>query len=142
MPGPVAKRSDQRRRKNKPSGPELVTAEAAPVFTPPPADESWHPLMRDWYDSLFTSGQAVFYEPSDVETARLAASIMSQEIEGGSVRAAVWKEFNATAIRLMTTEGDRRRLRVELQRGPKGVADEEADEVMDNYRELFGPSSS
>ena len=82
-----------------------------------------------------------FYEPSDWEMARLAAHVMSQELNSGeAVKAATLKEFQAMANNLMTTEGARRRLRVELQRGPRAVEDRESDEVMDTYRGMFDPS--
>lgn len=139
MKGPIPKRSDQRRRQGS-SGPELKTAPAAPVYEPPRAEESWHPLMQEWYRSLGTSGQSVFMEPSDWATARIAAFTMSQELAGGAVSASMLREFMAVANQLMTTEGARRRLRVELQRGPRAVEDRESDEVMDTYRGMFDPS--
>lgn len=138
MKGPVPKRSDQKRHRVKSQGPELKTAPAAPVFTPPPAEKSWHPLMQEWYESLIVSGQSAFFEPSDWATARLAAFSMSQELNSGEVRAAMLREFMAIANNLMTTEGARRRLRVELQRGPQSVEDDESVSVMAGYKEMFG----
>ena len=139
MPGPVGKRSDQRRRRNKPDGPQLVVAPAAAEVVAPEPSEAWHPLMVDWYRSLMNSGQSSFYEPSDWEMARLAAHVMSQELNSGEpVKAATLKEFQAMANNLMTTEGARRRLRVELQRGPQSVEDDESVSVMADYKEMFG----
>lgn len=140
MKGPVPKRSDQKRHRVKSQGPVLKTAPASPVFDPPPAEESWHPLMREWYRSLGESGQSAFMEPSDWATARIAAFALSQELAGGSVSAAMLREFMAVASQLMTTEGARRRLRVELQRGPQVVEDREAEDVMKAYRGLLDPS--
>lgn len=138
MAGPVGKRSDQRRRRNKPEGPQLVVAPAAPAVTVPEPSEAWHPLMVDWYRSLMSSGQSAFYEPSDWEMARLAAHVMSQELNSGeAVKAATLKEFQAIANNLMTTEGARRKLRVELQRGPQVVKDDESGSVMAGYKEMF-----
>lgn len=138
MPGPVGKRSDQRRRRNKPEGAQLSVAPAAPEVEVPEPSEAWHPLMVDWYRSLINSGQSSFYEPSDWQMARLAAHIMSQELNSGElVKAATVKEFQAIANNLMTTEGARRKLRVELQRGPQSVVEDESVSVMADYKEMF-----
>lgn len=138
MPGPVGKRSDQRRRRNKPEGAQLSVAPAAPEVEVPEPSDSWHPLMVDWYRSLINSGQSSFYEPSDWQMARLAAHIMSQELNSGElVKAATVKEFQAIANNLMTTEGARRKLRVELQRGPQSVVEDESVSVMADYKEMF-----
>lgn len=143
MPGPPPKRSDQRRRRNKPdeSQPKLtVVKDDAPRPAPkaPRVSPSWHPLMKDWFRSLKTSGQARFYEPSDWQTARLLAEVMSQELNSGEgVKASMLGEFNRAAASLMTTEGERRRLRVELQAAEAGPVDDEASSVMSQYKEMF-----
>jgi hypothetical protein len=46
--GPIPKRSDQRRRTNKPKpSQEIVTLQAARVVEIPDADPSWHPVARN-----------------------------------------------------------------------------------------------
>ncbi|WP_443043724.1 phage terminase small subunit [Streptomyces sp. GS7] len=76
MPGPVPKRSDQRRRRNEPDGPALVKAEAGKAPTVPRADGSWHPIAKQWFQSLKDSGQAQFYEQSDWLAAGLSTSVV------------------------------------------------------------------
>ena len=143
MPGPPPKRSDQRRRRNKPdeSQPNLTVVKddaPRPVVKAPRVPPSWHPLMKDWFRSLKQSGQARFYEPSDWQTARLLAEVMSQELNNGEgVKASMLAEFNRAAASLMTTEGERRRLRVELQAADGAVVDDESSSVMSHYKELF-----
>ncbi|MFR9906878.1 hypothetical protein ACL1I6_12465 [Corynebacterium striatum] len=84
------------------------------------------------------SGQAVFYEPSDWQTARLLAEVMSQALNSGEpVKASTLAEFNRGAAALMTTEGERRRLRVELQAAESGAKDEETTSVLASYKEMF-----
>ena len=92
--------------------------------------------MKDWFRSLKESGQSQFYEASDWQTARLLAEIMSQELNSGEpVKAAMLGEFNRAAASLMTTEGERRRLRVELQ-APQAQEDGgKVVSIMDRYRE-------
>lgn len=143
MPGPPPKRSDQRRRRNKPdeNQPKLTVVKDSsprPVVKAPRVSPSWHPLMKDWFRSLKQSGQARFYEPSDWQTARLLAEVMSQELNNGEgVKASMLSEFNRAAASLMTTEGERRRLRVELQAADGAVVDDESSSVMSHYKEMF-----
>lgn len=137
MPGPIPKRSDQRRRRNKPPGPDLVKPQGGVSVRVPRVSSSWHPLMKDWFRSLKDSGQAAFYEPSDWQTARLLAEVLSQELNRGEpLRAAMLAEFNRAAASLMTTEGERRRLRIELQREMETDVEVDATvSMMDRYRE-------
>lgn len=143
MPGPPPKRSDQRRRRNKPdeNQPTLTVVKDSalrPVVKAPRVSPSWHPLMKDWFRSLKQSGQSRFYEPSDWQTARLLAEVMSQELNNGEgVKASMLSEFNRAAASLMTTEGERRRLRVELQAAEAGAVDDESSSVMSHYKEMF-----
>lgn len=137
MPGPPPKREDQRRRRNKnPDGLTTVTAAGGKRPKLPRVSPGWHPLMKDWFRSLKESGQSQFYEASDWQTARLLAEIMSQELNSGEpVKAAMLGEFNRAAASLMTTEGERRRLRVELQ-APQAQEDGgKVVSIMDRYRE-------
>lgn len=137
MPGPPPKREDQRRRRNKnPDGLATVTAAGGKRPQLPRVSPGWHPLMKDWFRSLKESGQSQFYEASDWQTARLLAEIMSQELNSGEpVKAAMLGEFNRAAASLMTTEGERRRLRVELQ-APQAQEDGgKVVSIMDRYRE-------
>ncbi|HET6916604.1 MAG TPA: hypothetical protein VFH56_10995 [Acidimicrobiales bacterium] len=139
--GPVPKRSDQRRRRNKVEGgtPDKV-AGGAGVQMPAP-DESWQPMARDWYVSLAASGQSVFFEASDWQQARVAAEMLHRMLEartkGGSpaVNGQALSAWLSMTTTLMVTEGDRRRLRIELQRGEVVDADEDASvTALDAYR--------
>ncbi len=127
MPGPVPKRSDQRRRQNLPEpGRELrKVTETGPVRVPA-ASKDWHPVAARWYRSLKQSGQARYYEPSDWAYAYLVAEMMSAGLEkgwgqtplgtGSGVQAQV--VLGAMAP-LLVTEADRRRARVEIEREDK-----------------------
>lgn len=97
-----------------------------------PAVENWHPVAKTWYESLAKSGQRIYYQPSDWATAYLLAESISRDLkpqfvgvneESGEViyeaiplkgasLAAYLKGFSS----LMATEGDRRRLQLELER--------------------------
>lgn len=108
----------------------------------PVADESWEPLTKSYWDSFQASGQAIFYEPSDWMTAYMLMEMLDRWLkpqdvrvgedrpaqqEGGEVNylfeakilAIPGATLNAILkgmTALMATEGDRRRLRIELER--------------------------
>lgn len=119
--GPIPKRSEERRRRNKPDVPsETVTvAGTVPV---PATDPTWHPIARDWYDSLGPSGQGKFYEPSDWATAQYAAELMSRLLNQDDVSAALVSGLNSLLSALLVTEGARRRVGIEIDRKPKKPA--------------------
>lgn len=138
--GPVNKRSDQLRRKNIPDTP-VDTAPGAVNVKVPAADEEWHPIARQWYESLEPSGQSVFYEPSDWATAYLIAESISRDLnpqfvavtEQGEVikeripmKGASLTAYLRAMTALMATEGDRRRARLELERAAAVDEDEAA----------------
>lgn len=139
--GPVPNRSNQRRRVNAPEIP-IDEAPASEDVEQLPADSDWHPIALAWYESLAKSGQAIFYEPSDWATAYLVAESLSRDLKPqyvgvtygndsspifeeipikGASLAAYLKAFG----NLLTTEGDRRRMRIELARA-QGDADADA----------------
>lgn len=141
MPGPTPKRSEERRRRNK-EGVEVQKVDIAQLAAAdveiPVADQDWHPVAHGWYESLKKSGQAIFYEPSDWMTAYVLAETLSRELDPqpmtvteedddgnehqifkmvklpikGATLTALLKGMTA----LMITEGDRRRLKIELER--------------------------
>lgn len=147
--GPVPKRSDQRRRKNKVAEPDKVALPAVPVGVPP-ADEGWHPIARAWFESLEASGQSRFYEPSDWQTAFLLAESMSRELkpqfvglnqESGEpvfakvpIKGTSLSSMLKAMTSLLVTEGDRRRARLELERGAAGAPASEGVADLDDYR--------
>lgn len=122
--GPIPKRSDERRRRNKPEGASVTSAPANVVVSAPDADESWHEIARDWFRSLAESGQAVFYQPSDWQTARVWAELLSRQLASGRPSSQMVAAWAAGATELLTTEGARRRARIELE-----VPSEDEDEA-------------
>lgn len=135
----VPKRSDQRRRRNKPDV-EIQTAEARPsVKRGPDLElEDVHPLAASWYESLRTSGQLIFFEDSDWAQARIWTDLLSRQLGKGSPSAMMIAAWSSAATELLTTEGARRRLRIELERAKPADADEDAAvAMMDEYRSRF-----
>lgn len=143
--GPVGKRDEERRRRNK-DGVETTTVDIAELTNLeviiPVADPDWEELTISYWESFSRSGQAIFYEPSDWMTAYMLMEVLDrwlkpQDIrvgeyrpgaqEGGEVEYTFEKKIvpipgNVLSsilkglTSLMATEGDRRRLSVELER--------------------------
>jgi len=139
------KRSDQRIRRNKdPEGIAVAKAPGAAVVKPPRVSPKWRPMVKDWFRSLKESGQAQFFEPTDWQMARLAAEQMNMllveaEESGQAIRATAFESLWAAMGDLLTTEGARRKVKVELQRG-SAVEDPDRSEVvsiMDDYRNML-----
>lgn len=139
MPGPVPKRSDQRRRRNKPEGAELVQAPAGPAPKMPPPAERWSEIARDWYVSLGESGQSQFYEASDWQYARLVAEAIDRAFGPGRFSAQAFQAVMAAQTDLLVSEGARRRARVELERGKSEVKPASISALAD-YRKAAGGS--
>ncbi|HEX7164372.1 MAG TPA: hypothetical protein VF223_24405 [Trebonia sp.] len=140
--GPIPKRSEERmgHRSKQESDSHTRAPSGPPADVPdlPEPDERWHPIATDWYLSLRESGQAAFYQPSDWAVARYVAELMSRGLSSdrppnGQYVAAL----NSAMSSLLTTEGDRRRARIELERkepGPKLAA----VKPLDAYRDIAG----
>jgi hypothetical protein len=114
--GPVPKRSTQRRRTNKPEIPIVAAPAAVVVSDAPAADDSWHSLAAEWFNSLAGSGQAQFFEPSDWAQAKVWAYLLSVELFKDKPSAMMIAAWASGAAELLTTEGARRRMRIELER--------------------------
>ena len=99
-------------------------------------DDGWHPLAREWYRSLASSGQSQFYEASDWATAKVLAELLSKALQSGKVMAALVERWQVGATELLTTEGARRRARIELEREADDDGAQEAGDVseLDEYR--------
>lgn len=126
MPGPVPKRSEQRRRVNKPEGVQVVHASAGAPITWPPAPDGWHERVVELYESLQVSGQAAFYQQSDVATARLVLDGLSTTMSSGKINGQLWTGALSALGNLLVTEGDRRRARIELERAAGDDPEEDA----------------
>lgn len=155
MPGPVPKRSSQRRRRNKV---DIDNAAGALIVRQPAANRKWHSVARRWYEALARSGQATYYEPSDWATAYLIAESMSRDLneqfvgftEDGEVirevlplKGASLTAYLRAMSNLLVTEGDRRRLHLELDRPGAGEGEEDGADVSElaDYRRRLDRSS-
>lgn len=111
----------------------------------PHGDGAWHPNAKRLYDSLRTSGQADFYQNSDWAYAYFLCDEISAYLNAtGRGRSAVMFASLLTGIdKLLATEADRRKARIELQAPPE-ESTPAAVVAIDSYRNQLGgvPASS
>lgn len=160
MPGPVPKKKAERRRRNKTEvETEVVNVDellVGEVEIPVP-DEEWHAIARQLYDSVMRSGQVIWMEPSDWSALYLICESISRDLnpqvvgvteEGEVVRAEIplkgasLSGYLKAMASLMMLEGDRRRLRIELERKKRLDAAAEGEtnvvDIVSKRAELFG----
>lgn len=113
-----------------------------PTYDAPPANPDWHWIAADWYSALVDSAQSHFYQPSDWATAVILAESLSKEFKRADdpeskkgLSPMMLQVFMAEAGNLLTTEGQRRRLRLELIKAEKSNDDSaEVLSIMDGYK--------
>lgn len=139
--GPVPKRSTQKHgHRTKAELGQVERLEVVGLVEPPAARDGWHPVARDWFEALKASAQSRWYEPSDWATAMVIAESMSREFSPrpkvtptGIVvevteppTGAAMSAWLRAMSSLLVTEGDRRRMRIELERVAGVDPEEEA----------------
>lgn len=129
--GPAPKRASQRRRQNKT---EPVTQAVSDGAIHGPALEGEHSdQARRFWEALRRSGQAQFYEASDWAVADILLLAIDAFVARPS--AMMLASLNSAMSNLLVTEGDRRRVRLELDRAPvKTPADGSDVAELDEYR--------
>lgn len=137
--GPFSKRQEAQaghRTKAEKAEVEKLVVEGEQAEQPSPS-EQWHPIAKDWYDSLARSGQSKYMEPSDWQAARFVAEVMTralaQETLNARALAVVWSAMND----LLTTEGSRRRVRLEIDRRTPAQPHPDVPNIAD-YRDITG----
>jgi hypothetical protein len=142
IPGPPPKKDAERRRRNKtPESSGSLSSIPAEVVNIdellvgeveiPLPDEEWHDIAIMIYESVMKSGQVIWMEPSDWAALYLMCESISRDLnpqvvgitEDGDVvkdsiplKGASLSSYLKGFAALMMTEGDRRRLRIELER--------------------------
>lgn len=153
--GPVPKRTGQKLGHRAKSEAEAVDrSPGADLVSVPDGDKEWHPVALAWFESLKVSGQSRWYEPSDWAAAVLVAESISRDLkpqfvgfaftekdqqepvyESIPLKGASLAAYLKAMSNLLTTEGDRRRAALELQRRVSVDEDEAAAVAsLDAYR--------
>lgn len=142
MPGPVPNRSEDlarpRERKGKDQVP--VTQGVMRDVKWPRPDPEWHKIARDLYLACKASGQADFYQQSDVALLYSLCDDLSFVKNQGARRSAeMLKGIYAALTTLLVAEGDRRRVRIELQ-APEEESEPAAVLAIADYKKDLGLS--
>ncbi|MFC0622829.1 phage terminase small subunit [Kribbella deserti] len=116
MPGPIPNRENDlaRPRHRKGSDQTPVTKGRLRPTQAPDADPAWHPIATRLFESLSTSGQADFYQDSDWAFAYSLCDDLSYYKSGNKRSGQMLQAILSAMDRLLVTEADRRRVRIEL----------------------------
>src|ERR1035441_9858973 len=133
--GPIPKRSNTLRRTNKENEPDRVPDK--PTESPYPAADNWTPIVKQVWNSLPQSGMSRYYTAADwafgytvcdaLNTASTAVILATGSVSVHSMLACL-----TSLGRLGITEGDRRRLRIELQ--AEAAQNDPKIAILANYR--------
>lgn len=118
-PGPVPERKSN--LSGHRSRDELDGETVSRVFIPtkvrqPKWDEKWHPIAIRLYRATLESGQCKWYEPSDYALLFFACDEISHYMDSGRT-AMKLQVINQMLTNLLITEGERRRVQMEIDRG-------------------------
>lgn len=136
--GPVPKRSESRQRRNTPES-TITKAVGAERVTIPPANRDWHPIAKRLWNSMKESGQSKFYEPSDWALAYSLMDDLSYYKNASKRSGQMLASIMASMSSLLLTEGDRRRVQMELSRPTQEQLESEGVTEMNAWREKLMP---
>ena len=133
--GPTPKRASERTRNNKTGedGLEIKKGVAQPyTWTDPSFD--WEKPIQRYYMSFQKSGMAAYLQQTDVEQLWLACEFLDRQFKSGRPSAMLVGEAMKMTDGLGATEGERRRIKIELD-APK-ESDEDATVIaMDSAKD-------
>lgn len=147
--GPVPNRStdlSRERDANRGDRPEITKGTLRPV-TIPEADPDWHPIAHMLWEGLIESGQSDWYQQSDwafayslmEDLTRYKEPLVNQKTgeeyfkRSGQMLQTIYSAME----RLLVTEGDRRRARIELS-APDDSDEEAAVLTLADYTDMLG----
>jgi hypothetical protein len=141
MPGPIPDREanlarPRARKGAEQSGLPLTKGVAFPTEVPEP-DENWHKIARLIWDGAVSSGQSLYYQNSDwAMLYSICDDITYVKNQGNKRSAQMLATVYAAMTTLLITEGDRRRLRVELE-APEAPVTTEGEQAVEEYKNLL-----
>lgn len=153
--GPIGKtEAELARPRERRGGDEQATihGERREVTWDLPAPADWHPIAIQIYESVRSSGQADFYQDSDwailyslcedISYYKTPSKAHAVDKKTGEIReydkprsGQMLQAIMSNLAALLLTEGERRRVRLELQNAPEEKADLKVV-AMDKYRDL------
>ncbi|MFD5599189.1 hypothetical protein ACFWHR_03940 [Leucobacter sp. NPDC058333] len=136
--GPIPKRKDSlngHRSKDEIWGDTVTRAPGAQKVRVPAADRDWHPIAKRMWAALKKSGQSAFYEPSDWAFAYSLMDDLTYYKKSGKRSGQMLTAIYSAMTTLLVTEGDRRRVALELQRASGAPAESSNVEDMQVWKE-------
>lgn len=136
--GPIPARDSELARPRSRNGRDApeTTRGTSRKPTIPRADSAWHPIAKTLYDSLKKSGQSDYYQQSDWAFAYSLCEDLShyknQTRRSGQMLASIYSAME----RLLVSEGDRRRVRIELTEPPSDEQSAAVLAIADYQKEL------
>lgn len=136
--GPIPKRDDERIRRNKPDQPTLkiIPGENLKVEAPLFILDNPNPLVIDYYLAMQKSPQAQYFQQTDWIHAQAVLTLLNEQLnarqKNGQIIAVIMSELG----KLMTTEGERRRLRIEIEAANAENAKESSQDYLKRVLEL------
>jgi hypothetical protein len=138
MPAPRKRESElQRPRERKGGDVAPVTKGILRPVTIPRVDPSWHESAKRFYNSLKSSGQSDYFQDSDWAFAHMLAEDISIYKSSTRRSSQMLAALLTGMERLMLTEADRRKARIELVEPPVETASA-AVVAIDGYRAALG----
>lgn len=122
MPGPVPKRSDQRRRRNTTPHP-IAKVGGAAAGAPLLEMDDVHPLAAEWYAALSEGAEAQFYTPALWQRARVVARMLSDLLNSSKPSSMMYTALQADMKALLVDAGELRRLHIEVQAAESTAAE-------------------
>ena len=141
--GPIPKRSEERTRRNKTGddGLEIVRGEALPYeWTDPSFD--WEKPIQRYYLSFQKSGMAAYLQQTDVEQLWLACELLDRQFKSGRPSAMLVGEAMKMTDGLGATEGERRRIKIELDKPKVDDSADKYDAKITDIRDRLSQSAS
>lgn len=137
--GPIPNHSDDlarpRERRGKDEVPVTKGTSRRPTW--PHADPEWHKIARELYAACRKSGQADFYQQSDIALLYSLCEDLSVYKKSMKRSGQMLQTIYAALGSLLVTEGDRRRVRIELTE--PGEAETDAEVIAINaYQQVLG----
>lgn len=137
--GPIPNRdADLARPRSRKGGEqrEVSKGELLPTSWPQ-ADKAWHPIARKLWDGCKKSGQAAYYQQSDIAMLYSLCDDLSEYKKSTRRSSQMAQTIYSSLAALLVTEGERRRVRIELE-APVEPQASKADLAIVTYMEDLG----
>ena len=139
--GPVPKRNEQRQRRNKESRLQEVPVIPVSASIQPDPDPTWSKGALMIWDAMGKSGQARFYQPTDWAFAYQLCSVVTSFEDSGRANGQMYSSIISACSALMLTEGDRRRIGLQLVDSSENTTDKDA-ETANKWARKFSTANS